>query len=103
MRKNQVDENSIQIIDSKDREDTIKFMQMTEYIDLIVPRGGKGLIQTLVENAKVPFILDGDGNVHLYIHSDAKKDNIIDIVINSKVQRPGVCNALETLLINAEV
>ena len=103
LRKNQVDENSIQIIDSKDREDTIKFMQMTEYIDLIVPRGGKGLIQTLVENAKVPFILDGDGNVHLYIHSDAKKDNIIDIVINSKVQRPGVCNALETLLINAEV
>ena len=103
MRKNQVDENAIQIIDSKDREDTIKFMQMTEYIDLIVPRGGKGLIQTLVENAKVPFILDGDGNVHLYIHSDAKKDNIIDIVINSKVQRPGVCNALETLLINAEV
>ena len=103
MRKNQVDENAIQIIDSKDREDTIKFMQMTEYIDLIVPRGGKGLIQTLVENAKVPFILDGDGNVHLYIHSDAKKDNIIDIVINSKVQRPGVCNALETLLINAVV
>jgi len=103
LRKNQVDENAIQIIDSKDREDTIKFMQMTEYIDLIVPRGGKGLIQTLVENAKVPFILDGDGNVHLYIHSDAKKDNIIDIVINSKVQRPGVCNALETLLINAEL
>ena len=101
LRKNQVDENAIQIIDSKDREDTIKFMQMTEYIDLIVPRGGKGLIQTLVENAKVPFILDGDGNVHLYIHSDAKKDNIIDIVINSKVQRPGVCNALETLLINS--
>ena len=103
LRKNQVDENAIQIIDSKDREDTIKFMQMTEYIDLIVPRGGKGLIQTLVENAKVPFILDGDGNVHLYIHFDAKKENIIDIVINSKVQRPGVCNALETLLINAEV
>ena len=79
LRKNQVDENAIQIIDSKDREDTIKFMQMTEYIDLIVPRGGKGLIQTLVENAKVPFILDGDGNVHLYIHSDAKKDNIIAV------------------------
>ena len=103
LRKNQVDDNAIQIIDSKDREDTIKFMHMTEYIDLIVPRGGKGLIQTLVENAKVPFILDGDGNVHLYIHSDAKKDNIIDIVINSKVQRPGVCNALETLLINSEI
>ena len=68
-----------------------------------VPRGGRGLIDTLVENAKVPFILDGDGNVHLYIHDDAKKEYINDIIINSKVQRPGVCNALETLLINRKV
>ena len=58
---------------------------------------------TLVANAKVPFILDGDGNVHLYIHDDAKKEYINDIIINSKVQRPGVCNALETLLINRKV
>ena len=64
-------------------------MNLTEFVDLIVPRGGKGLIQTLVDNSKVPFILDGDGNVHLYIHQDAKKEHIIDIVINSKVQRPG--------------
>ncbi len=78
-------------------------MQLKEYIDLIVPRGGRGLIDTLVENAKVPFILDGDGNVHLYIHEDAKKEYINNIVINSKVQRPGVCNALETLLINRKV
>ena len=78
-------------------------MNLTEFVDLIVPRGGKGLIQTLVDNSKVPFILDGDGNVHLYIHKDAKKENILDIVINSKVQRPGVCNALETLLINSEI
>jgi glutamate-5-semialdehyde dehydrogenase len=78
-------------------------MNLTEFVDLIIPRGGKGLIQTLVDNSKVPFILDGDGNVHLYIHEDAKKENIIDIVINSKVQRPGVCNALETLLINNDI
>ncbi len=100
---NQIDKNSIQLIKSKDREDAIKFMQLKEYIDLIVPRGGRGLIDTLVENAKVPFILDGDGNVHLYIHEDAKKEYINNIVINSKVQRPGVCNALETLLINRKV
>ena len=93
----------IQIIESKDREDTIEFMNMTEYIDLIVPRGGKGLIQTLVDNSKVPFILDGDGNVHLYIHSDAKEEYIIPIVINSKVQRPGVCNALETLILHKDI
>ena len=92
-----------QIIESKDRQDTIEFMNLTEFVDLIIPRGGKGLIQTLVDNSKVPFILDGDGNVHLYIHQDAKKEHIIDIVINSKVQRPGVCNALETLIINSEI
>ena len=103
LKANDVDENSIQLIKSKDREDAIKFMQLKEYIDLIVPRGGRGLIDTLVENAKVPFILDGDGNVHLYIHEDAKKDYINKLVINSKVQRPGVCNALETLLINRKI
>ena len=100
---NNCNKNIFQIIESKDRQDTIEFMNLTEFVDLIVPRGGKGLIQTLVENSKVPFILDGDGNVHLYIHQDAKKENIIDIVLNSKVQRPGVCNALETLLINSEI
>ncbi len=100
---NNCDKNIFQIIESKDRQDTIEFMKLTEFVDLIIPRGGKGLIQTLVDNAKVPFILDGDGNVHLYIHQDAKKEHIIDIVINSKVQRPGVCNALETLLINSEI
>ena len=100
---NNCNKNIFQIIESKDRQDTLEFMNLTEYVDLIVPRGGKGLIQTLVDNSKVPFILDGDGNVHLYIHGDAKKENIIDIVINSKVQRPGVCNALETLLMNNEI
>ena len=100
---NNCNKNIFQIIESKDRQDTLEFMNLTEFVDLIVPRGGKGLIQTLVDNSKVPFILDGDGNVHLYIHEDAKKENIIDIVINSKVQRPGVCNALETLLINNDI
>lgn len=100
---NNCNKNIFQIIESKDRQDTLEFINLTRYVDLIVPRGGKGLIQTLVDNSKVPFILDGDGNVHLYIHGDAKKENIIDIVINSKVQRPGVCNALETLLMNNEI
>tara|TARA_B100001057_G_scaffold432416_1_gene460535 strand:+ start:1090 stop:2331 length:1242 start_codon:yes stop_codon:yes gene_type:complete len=103
LEENKCNRNIFQIIESKDRKDTLEFMNLTEYVDLIVPRGGKGLIQTLVENSKVPFILDGDGNVHLYIHSDAKKESIVDIVLNSKIQRPGVCNALETLLINKEI
>lgn len=103
LKSNDVDINSVQLIKSKNREDAIKFMQMKEYIDLIVPRGGRGLIDTLVENAKVPFILDGDGNVHLYIHEDAKREYINNIVINAKVQKPGVCNALETLLIHRKI
>ena len=103
LEKNNLDVNIVQLIDSKDREDTLKFMQMTDYIDLIVPRGGRSLINALVENAKVPFILDGDGNVHLYVHSDAKRSDIINIVLNSKVQRPGVCNALETLIIHNDI
>ena len=103
LQKNNLDKNIVQLIDSKDREDTLKFMQMTDYIDLIIPRGGRSLIDALVENAKVPFILDGDGNVHLYIHSDAKRSDILNIVLNSKVQRPGVCNALETLIIHDDI
>ena len=101
--ENKCNKNIFQIIESKDRKDTLEFMNLTEYVDLIIPRGGKGLIQTLVENSKVPFILDGDGNVHLYVHSDAQKESVIDIILNSKIQRPGVCNALETLLINKEM
>lgn len=103
LEKNKINKDAIQLIKSKEREDAIKFMKLTEYIDLIVPRGGKGLIDTLVENAKVPFILDGDGNVHLYVHDDANPKYIIDIIINSKVQRPGVCNALETLILNKSI
>ena len=103
LEKNKINKDAIQLIKSKEREDTIKFMKLTEYIDLIVPRGGKGLINTLVDNAKVPFILDGDGNVHLYVHDDANPKYIIDIIINSKVHRPGVCNALETLILNKSI
>ena len=103
LEKNKINKNAIQLIKSKKREDAIKFMQLTEYIDLIVPRGGRGLIDTLVDNAKVPFILDGDGNVHLYVHDDANPKYIIDIIINSKVQRPGVCNALETLILSKTI
>ena len=73
LEKNNLSKNCIQLIESKDREDTIEFMNMTEYIDLIVPRGGRGLIDTLVNNSKVPFILDGDGNVHLIYIKMQKK------------------------------
>ena len=93
-------QNSIQILEDTSRETSIALMKLTEFVDLLVPRGGKGLIQSMMENATVPYILDGDGNVHLYIHEDADPEKTNKIVINSKVQRPGVCNALETLIVN---
>ena len=68
LEKNNLSKNCIQLIESKDREDTIEFMNMTESLDFTVTRGGRGLIDTLVNNSKVPFILEGDGNVLLYIH-----------------------------------
>jgi len=92
---------SIQLIEDTSRETSLALMKLTDYVDLLIPRGGKGLIQSMVENATVPYILDGDGNVHLYIHEDADREKVNRIVINSKVQRPGVCNALETLVINS--
>lgn len=93
---------SIQLIEDPSREMSLELMKLTKYVDLLIPRGGKGLIQSMVENATVPYILDGDGNVHLYIHEDADREKVNRIVINSKVQRPGVCNALETLVINSK-
>ncbi len=93
-------DNSIQLLEDTSREIGIELMKLTDYVDLLIPRGGKGLIQSMVENATVPYILDGDGNVHLYIHEDADADKVNKIVINAKVQRPGVCNALETLIIH---
>ena len=93
-------ESSIQLLEDTSREMGIELMKLTDYVDLLIPRGGKGLIQSMVENATVPYILDGDGNVHLYIHEDADADKVNKIVINAKVQRPGVCNALETLIIH---
>ena len=94
--------NSIQLLEDTSREKAIELMNLTEFVDLLIPRGGKGLIQSMTENATVPYILDGDGNVHLYIHEDANSEITNKIVINSKVQRPGVCNALETLIINSK-
>ena len=94
--------SSIQLLEDTSREKGIELMKLTEFVDLLIPRGGKGLIQSMTENATVPYILDGDGNVHLYIHEDADSEITNKIVINSKVQRPGVCNALETLIINRE-
>jgi glutamate-5-semialdehyde dehydrogenase len=95
--------DAIQSITSADREAAQELMGLRSYIDVLIPRGGAGLIRSVVEHAKVPVIETGVGNCHVYIHEDADPAMAERIVINAKVQRPGVCNAAETLLIDASV
>jgi glutamate-5-semialdehyde dehydrogenase len=78
-------------------------MQMRGLIDVLVPRGGKGLIRAVVDNARVPVIETGAGNCHLYVHADADLPMALDIAVNAKISRPSVCNACETVLVNAAV
>ncbi len=90
----------IQIIPIKDREAVSELLQMTEYLDVVVPRGGKDLVELVQKMARVPVFSHLDGIVHAYIHSDAKPDLTKRVIINSKLRRPGICGALECLLIN---
>lgn len=91
---------SIQSIDQPGREIITEFIQMKEYLSVVIPRGGAGLIQTVVNNATVPVIETGVGNCHIYIDEMAENHKAHKIVLNAKTQRPGVCNALETLLVH---
>jgi glutamate-5-semialdehyde dehydrogenase len=96
-------DNSIQILASTDREDTDELMTLHGLIDVLIPRGGAGLIKNVVENAKVPVIETGTGNCHVYVHTSADPEMARRIIINAKCDRPGVCNAAESLLIDEEI
>ncbi len=98
--KNYIPEDSVVFIDETDRSVTDYLIKSREYIDVIIPRGGKGLISYVLNNASVPVIETGAGNCHLYIHEKANVEMAINILINGKVSRPSVCNAIETLLID---
>ena len=98
-----VDENAIALIEDTSRETTTEFMKMNGYVDLLIPRGGKGLIRSVVENATVPVVETAAGNCHVYVDADADIDMAVKIVLNAKVQRPSVCNAAETLLIDKKI
>lgn len=92
----------VQLIDNTDREIATAMMRLNKYIDVLIPRGGAGLIHSVVQNASVPVIQTGTGNCHVYVDSEADLDMAADIVINAKTQRPSVCNAMETLLVNRD-
>lgn len=96
-------EDSIQLVPFTDRASVEHLAQMDQYLDLIIPRGGKGLIEKVVATARMPVIKHYDGICHLYVHSEADLAMAADLVINSKCQKPGVCNALETLLVDRAV
>jgi len=93
----------IQLVTDTSREAAVALMRLKRYIDLLIPRGGKALIDTIYENAVVPYIIDGDGNCHVYVDSSADLEMATAIVINAKTQRPGVCNAAETLLVHTDL
>jgi glutamate-5-semialdehyde dehydrogenase len=94
---------AIQVLEDTSREGAVALMQATEWIDLLVPRGGPGLINAMIENATVPYVIDGAGNCHVYVDAAADLDKALPITVNAKVQRPGVCNAAESLLVHESV
>ena len=98
-----VDENAIQLIQDTSHATAEKFMQLTDYVDVLIPRGSARLIQTVLAKATVPVIETGAGNCHVYVDEAAQLKMATDIVVNGKVQRPSVCNATEKLLIHAAV
>lgn len=98
-----VTEDAIQLLEDTSRETASKLMKLNAYIDLLIPRGGEGLIQTVVQNSTIPVIETGTGNCHVYVDETADFNMALDIIDNAKTQRLGVCNALESLVIHSKV
>lgn len=96
-------EHSVQVLQTTDRSAVGELITMTEYVDVVVPRGGKGLIARISEDAKVPVIKHLDGNCHTYIDSDAELDTAVKVSVNAKTHRYGTCNTMETLLVDKAV
>lgn len=98
-----IDRNAILLIENNDRAVTTAFMKLKDYVDVLIPRGGAGLIRSVVENSTIPVIETGTGNCHIYIDEAADPEKVIPIVINAKTQRIGVCNACESLLVHEKI
>ena len=98
-----ITENAIQLIEDTSRETAAEFMKMNQYVDVLITRGGRGLIKAVVNQSTIPVIETGTGNCHIYVDETADLQMAADIVINAKTQRVGVCNACESLLVNRKV
>ena len=99
----QVNPDAVLLVEDTSRETAQELMRLNQYLDLLIPRGGAGLIRTVVENATVPVIETGVGNCHVYVEKTADVDMAASIVFNAKTSRPSVCNAMETLLVDEEI
>ena len=95
--------DSVILVADTSREAAVEFMRQRETIDCLIPRGGPSLIASILENATVPYVIDGDGNCHVYVDAEADLEMAIQIIVNAKMQRPSVCNAAETLLVHQDV
>lgn len=96
-------EHAVQIIETTDRAAVGELLKLDRYIDLIVPRGGKGLVARVLDESRIPVVAHLDGICHTYVHDDADPDMATTVCINAKLQRPGVCNAMETLLVHSGI
>ena len=103
LRKNDVPEDALQLIEDTSRETTKEFMHMDSYVDLMIPRGGAGLINTVTRESTIPVIETGTGNCHIYVDSPADIMMAVDIIFNAKTQRIGVCNAAESLVVHRDI
>ncbi|TFE67727.1 glutamate-5-semialdehyde dehydrogenase [Methylacidiphilum sp. Yel] len=103
LRKTNIVEEAVILIPTTDRRSIPILCAQRDFIDLLIPRGGKGLIETVMNNAKVPVIKHYQGICHVYVHSEASFKKALDIVLNAKCQRPAVCNAMETLLVDEKI
>lgn len=100
LRECGVDENAIQLVEDTSRAVANAMMKLNKYIDLLIPRGGGGLIRAVIENATIPVIQTGEGNCHVYVDESADIDMAVNIINNAKTQRPSVCNAIENILVH---
>jgi len=96
-------EDCVILVEKTDREIATEFMRLNKYIDLLIPRGGAGLIRSVVENATIPVIETGTGNCHVFVDETANLEQAVNIIINAKTQRMGVCNACESLLVHEKI
>ena len=95
--------DALTLVEDTSRAAAIEFMQQNDHVDCLIPRGGPSLIASILEHATVPVVIDGAGNCHAYVDASADLDAALDIVVNGKMQRPSVCNALESLVVHSSV